>query len=348
MQDLDAYRAFIEKYASYGYALLFRRLGDFERARAALEKAFVDGRSVWLLHPGGTEARGVLVRIVEQFGNESTEGTSARPEGILAGSKKLQALDSATELLRSVPGDEQVALFLLHVEEVPAERVLSWMEKDPAFMAGAERSLKERLAGWAPPSPIHEEPSVFFFRALRQHRLSSAFSTDVTGRLRTFTPEWSGVVRIAGWALLLGIPVLLFTAISENTWYYDYDSDRRRQDHLTLLQGLPIDFFIGLAALLVQRALRRHGPEALKQDLGPTVLPALRLAGMAGMGFILFKVLILLDSTSIPLRTLMHSPWFLFHILWALATLGLILTALYQVACHYLRKAAADRGKEPS
>jgi hypothetical protein len=348
MQDLDAYRTFIEKFASYGYALFFRRFGDFERARTALENAFVEGRSAWLLHPDGTQARGVLVRIVEQFGGEGAQEPGPKPEGILAGSRKLQALDSATELLRSIPGDEQVALFLLHVEEVAPERVLAWMEKDPAFLAGAERSLKERLAAWAPSTPIHEEPSVFFYRALRQHRLSSAFAPDVLLRLRTFSPEWSGVVRIAGWALLIGIPVLLFSTISQYGWPYDYDSDRRLQDHLSLLLGIPIDFFIALAALLVQRALRRHAPAALKQDIHPSLLPALRIAGMAGFGFVLFEALILLDSTPISHRGLLRSPWFAFHIGWALATLGLILTGLYQVACHYLRMAAADRGKEPS
>ncbi|HVR86877.1 MAG TPA: hypothetical protein VMU54_21315, partial [Planctomycetota bacterium] len=224
MNDLDGYRRFIDGYASLGYALLFRKLGDFNQAQTALENALVRGHSNWLLErqdPRSCPA--FMTKVAETLGTAEAPATAAPVTGLLATSQKLRALGDAVDQLRSFPGDDQVALVLLHVEEVPSEQILRWLGKNPAYLADLELRLKQKLLPGNSQGAASEEPVAFFLRALRQHRLSPQFPELVLQRLKKGLDIGAFPAPLLGWILVIGIPLFLGPLLTQHHGYYEYD-----------------------------------------------------------------------------------------------------------------------------
>jgi hypothetical protein len=344
MEDPEAYRPYIERYASYGYARLFWKLGDFDLAGDALEKGFTEGYSRWLAAPIKTRESAAFVAGMLDGSGGGVSLPPAPSPSFVAQSQKLQALGGAVDLLRSFPDEEQTAIFLQHVEEVPTDRILGLLDKDPHWFSTVQARLKERLDGWNPPLATPEEPGQFFARALRQHRLSAQFASTVLQHLGPWKPDLSGLPRFAGWALLICIPLFLFPELSSGYWRYDYNGDTYRSLLSDLLlHTMPLDFILTLAALLHHRYLSLHAPPPLARAHAGRLTPLLGLAGMSGVGLLICEILIALNPEAV--RGLTRPPWLPIHLLWSFSAIGMVSAGAYQVALYYMKKSdAADRG----
>jgi len=337
LSDVEAYGSFIEQNAPYGYALIFVRTGDFPRAQQALRQAFVDGFEAWRSRRSSvTDPAELMAGLVDAFGKIEEEAPSATSSS-LSRSRKLQALEEALEILRSFPEPERLALVLLQVEEIAEPQVLAWLGRDRAFLDEVRLRLEKRLAGWAPPGGTGEDAKEFFMRALRQYRLSAHFGPAVLHQLDRFraTP-WTGLRRVAGWVILLLLP--LFFLEESREFRFDDPPEYGHSRQAWAGPGLLFfDLLLTLLAFLARRFLVVHAPPALAQGSAKHLAPLLDLLGMAGGGFVI-SALSLGTGLGLSWRGSGIPWWILFHETWMVGTLCAVVTAFYLTVVHYLKR----------
>lgn len=337
MADLEAYRAFVTEYAPLGYARLYARHGDFFRAQHHLERALEGGFFFWQgyrLHVKDPAQQ--VDKLIER---SSPNGSAAAAHAFSFGqSQKLQALEEALGLLRSFPPEEQAALVLLHVEEASPEKVMKWLGRSADDLRALRGALEGKLAEWRPRTG--EDPASFFFRALRQYRLSPHFLSSLLNRLQVAHLPGSGAIGFLGWFFVLAVPVALFAGYSVRAW------DRAREGYPfvvgELVRPIPLLAALALSALLFRRFLVHQAPPALAHLRWTGRW--LALAG--GLGF----AAVVLRGAALLSPEFCGTPAYLslFPILetfWIVGALALLLPVFSAAAGHYLRR-LDRRGEE--
>lgn len=334
MAEIEAYRTFITEYAPLGYARLYALQGDFYRAQRLLEKALVQGFATWQgFRVHVKEPAQAITRLVEQH----SAGGAAEDEGgdrafSFSQSRKLRSLDEVLALLRSFSPEEQAALVLLHVEEVPPEKVSDWLGTGAEFLGALRAKLDERLASLDLPPAADEDAMAFFLRALRQYRLSPHFTGSVVNQLQVTNLPASGCASVAAWSALVGIPLLFLAGALSTRW----EANPRG------VQSLFTPFLFALLALLLRRFLLYDAPPALSGLR--RVTSWLMLASLLGFFWVLIRGAVLLKG---DLQVEVGAFLLVIEEVWLLGTLALLLFTAYPVAVHYLRRLDRKEGRGP-
>src|SRR4051812_23815881 len=137
---LRGYEDLLGSLAPCAYARIFASSGDFSAAHDALEPALVEAYATyerqWSGRPAA-EARAALVPLVAEIAAKRVAPAESVPAPVASSfgrSPKLRALEDAVGVLRSFPPQEQAALFLLHVEDVPELKARAWLGVDEVFL----------------------------------------------------------------------------------------------------------------------------------------------------------------------------------------------------------------------
>lgn len=355
MEETETYRLFLNEYAPLGYARLYQSKGDFYRAQQALERALVEGYKHWSSHHIPVRDRAKLMtRIVDGYGLTGappSEGEGG-PESSFSRSPKLRAIDEAVTILKSFKPDEQAALFLLHVEEVPEERAAAWLEVDAHFMKDVQARLAEKLTAWKPPVAAEETPAEFFFRALRQYRLSSSFIPTVVSRLQVKSVSGDTASRSTGCAIAAIAPIILVIGIlyAANQRGNSFNS-RSTRDMLAFLYlpmgNLALDVIVAMAALLTRRFLEEQAPASLARGPAGSYPNLLLLGAIAGFIFVVIGLAALFAPAEIFREPDTLYWYFILHQGWLLGCTLLVLMAAYHVVTFYMKRldAAAPRDR---
>lgn len=345
MGETETYRLFLQEYAPLGYARLYGHKGDFYRAQQALERSLVEGFRHWSSHHIPVHDRAKLMqRIVDgygQLGAPSSDGEG--PESSFSRSPKLRAIEEAIAILRSFTGIEQTAVFLMHVEEVDDERIAAWLEVEAPFMKELRERLGQKLAAWKPAVAVEETPAEFFFRALRQYRLSASFIPTVVSRLTVARVTTESSSRTFGCILAGAIPVVIVAVLAFSMVQNWRGMDRHGRNDQLMLMMLPtsnvvLDAVLAMTALLVSRFIQEQAPAALARGPASKYTTLLLLAAIVGFIFIVVAVFSFFapwefyrDADTIFWYVLIHQAW-------QLAAALAILLSGFHVGAYYLRR----------
>lgn len=324
--SLAAYRAFVDEYAPYAYARLFAKLGDFQDAQDSLRRALDRGYARW--QRNGAGAIETVDALISRIGPRLVDVAARDASTSFAKSRKLQAIADAVGILREFDERDRAILVLLHVEEVPAERISRWTGVDAAAYQGIRDRLLERLRDWNPPTAADEDGKTFFFRALRNYRLPAGFAQSISPveerpSFQISTPIWIILV-------ICGV-VFVLSTIGKRWDRYELLEREEEVLLLSLTVGHPwVTLLWTIVPALLWRFFRCHASQGLRATFRYG-LPWISGAAISGFGFLVLDFVFAVKPRAL-FRDREFAVTYIFgHSVWMMWACVVTMLALYSV-----------------
>ena len=208
--NMPYYLRFVERYASYGYALAFSQTGDFFEAQSVLERAFAQGYPLWAgRFARNRDTEDTLRKLLEKQVPLGAGPRKSPAVATFSNSRKLLEVQQAQELLLSFPGDQQVALFLEIVEEVPRERVARLLGKPVEWFEELQVEVQKGVRQWRPDDAGAME---VFARQMRQYRLPPSFLNNIESKMDySWRRSFNGAALIRNALIAVGVVVIIIS-----------------------------------------------------------------------------------------------------------------------------------------
>jgi hypothetical protein len=337
------YEVKFKKYAPLVYARAYLRCGEFYEAQTVTEGSFVRSIEIAQMRGdlifGSREGLKFADYVLSKQPKDKEEGEASGPygESSFSSSPKLKAMNEMGELLKGFVEKRQMALFLLHVEELDEEKILKLLDLSSEDLVAIKAELFERLQGIEIELTVDDNKLEFFSRTLRQYRLSALFYTTVANSIKA-----SKRVTGAGCFVPLGYFFVTIVSLIYLTIFFD-DIDRfnwRENDWIKMMAFDNLEWL--LICFMLTKGLHSFFTKHAKSDA--LVAKSKRLVNALAFNYkVAIPLLVMNAGIYFNLRNFFREDGFLAFLmvlqkLFFLMSVITILLSLNKIALHLYTK----------